>query len=105
MVKQIPLNNNESFYSFQVDLDGQIYRIDQTWNERAQSWFFDMYDAEENIIIAGRRFFAGNELLGSFINSLDDVPQNVLILGFGESKTDPGRNDLGEKNKLWYYGD
>lgn len=49
----MPIRNDLPAYRFQVTLEGLLYFMEFRFNERAERWFFDIYDADETILIGG----------------------------------------------------
>lgn len=63
MAVEIPFAPGVPRQRFSTVLDGIEYIFDAYWNGRAHAWFFDLYDAEEDLIRAGIKIVLG-ALLG-----------------------------------------
>ena len=59
MPKLIPLIPLEGFYRFSTTLESVDYIFDVRWNDRDSAWYFDLLDADENMIRAGCKIILG----------------------------------------------
>lgn len=99
---ELPIDALEKNYTVTTVLEGTTYTFAVRWNGRASSWFFDLYDSNGDIIIAGVRIVLG-VILGR--RSTDPRMPNGAIraVDLSQSGTEAGRDDLGTRVKLYYY--
>jgi len=62
----------------QTSLDGIPYGLDFLWNERDQSWYFDIADDTGDCIAGGIRIVSGKDLLAEVADSRK--PPGVLFV-------------------------
>lgn len=88
-------------YKFQTNLDGAVFDLQLFWNNRSQSWFLSLYDAQGAAIFEGKKVVAGASFLDRIQN--DDAPAGTLLAfdttGAGHK---PGLQELGRRVKLFY---
>jgi hypothetical protein len=60
MALRIPLVASESFYSFSTQLLGITYLFEVKWNGRHGMWYFDLLDADEDLISANNAVALGS---------------------------------------------
>lgn len=103
---ELPIDALEKNYTVTTVLEGDTFTFDVRWNGRAASWFFDLYDVNGSIIIAGIRIVLG-VILGR--RSVDPrMPKGAIqASNLSTLKGDKGReatrDDLGIRVKLYYY--
>ncbi len=100
-VLTLPADPVPPAYDFEVELEGALYRFDLHWNARDGAWFLALYDATENLLVAGRKVVLGANLLG---RSADPAlpPGALLIVDTSGANEDPRRDDLGARCQLCY---
>lgn len=88
-------------YSIEVELDGATFFLDFEWNDRAESWFLDIADADRVLLLAGVRIVVGFPLINRYRD--DRLPQGDLsaIVTSGD-ELDPKFSDLGDRVQLLY---
>lgn len=50
--QSIPLFNDPEVYTLEVDMDGTLYSLRISWNERANCWFMDLYLPTQDASVA-----------------------------------------------------
>src|SRR6266508_803160 len=97
----LPADSVAPSYSFEVELEGALYRIALHWNERDGAWFLSLYDRSGVLLVAGRKVGLGANLLGRGVDARLP-PGTVLVVDTSQADVDPGRNDLGARCPLLY---
>lgn len=98
----LPLRTDLPRYSFRVELDGARYEFSMEWNDRAGAWFFDLADAEGDLIVTSIRVGVDYPLLDSYTD--DRIPPGILLAVDSQKlDLDPGRQDLGDRVQMIYY--
>lgn len=99
---ELPIDSVEKNYAMSTVLDEVVYTFVVRWNGRASSWFFDLYDVDGEIIIAGVRIVTG-VMLGR--RSTDPrMPKGAIMAhDLSGEGLDAGRDDLGTRVRLYYY--
>ncbi len=103
----LPNRQDAPNYSFQTDLDGNTYGFTFYWNDRDNAWYFDLYDTNADIVIAGVKVVLGlplcakqRYLAGMFPGMLEVIDTaGSGALGDG---VDAGLSDLGTRVVLMY---
>jgi len=97
----MPVNSDNPFYTFTVELENVTYGFNISYNQRADRWFMDILDNEENVLLAGIPLLTGRDLIGRFKNpSLP--PGWLVVMDTTGNDNSPGRNDLGVTCPLLY---
>lgn len=97
----IPTRTDEARYSIEIDLDQLTYRFDFDWNDRAEAWSFDLYDANNVLLLAGRRVVVGFPLINRFRDARLP-PGDLHAVDTSTANLDPKFADLGDRVKLLY---
>lgn len=99
---QIPLIPEEFNYRVSTVLDESEYIFDVRWNERDSGWYFDLYDAEGDIIRAGIKI-----MLGAFLGGRCADPRYPAGTFIASDLSNSGRDatyyDLGVRVVLFFY--
>lgn len=89
------------YYSYTIDLSDEAYELRLRWNSRAELWYLELSDAEENVIIRNVALVPSFRLLEQF--SLDEIPGEFVLLPFsGDSLADSALEDPREIYKTHY---
>lgn len=83
----------EAWHSYPITLDGGVYLVVQTYRERTDSWYLDLYDSAGTLLAGGRRLSPGRFPLHWF--GLD-IPGEFIVGGTDEFT----RYDLGVQGGL-----
>lgn len=97
----LPVQAGTPSQEFQVSLDGQLYTLGLTWNEREASFHLDVSDQDGNALVLGRKVVVGLPLLARFRDP--QLPRGQLLaVDTSGAGIDPGLNDLGARVPLYY---
>jgi hypothetical protein len=102
MILELPIDAVEKNYAVSTVLEGETFTFAVRWNGRADSWFFDLYDVNGEIIIAGVRIVLG-VILGR--RSTDDrMPAGTIqAADLTNTGTEATRDTLGISVKVFYF--
>lgn len=98
---ELPIDASEKNYSVSTTLEGVTYTFVVRWNGRAGSWFFDLYDVDGNIIMAGIRILTGANL-GRRCTDPRKPPGAIVASDLSGAGREATRDDLGTRVKLYY---
>lgn len=97
--------DDDSHFDLQVVLEETTYTLEFLWNERMQSWFMNIWDADEVINYAAGIRLVADYLLRQY--TVDRTPPGDLALidtaTDDDLGIDPGFDDLGIRHQLYYY--
>ncbi len=78
--------------------------FEQRWNERDKSWYFDLFDNDENPIVVGIKI-----ALGTFMGRISEHPSLVkgafMAQDTSREGAEAGYDDLGVRVRVWYVTD
>ena len=98
---QLPVNSDNSNYSFKVDLDDSTYMFRFRFNTRLDKWLMDIATEDEINLLVGIPLLPGTLLSSRFTDSR--LPQGRLfIFNTVDENRECGRNDLGNDCLLLY---
>lgn len=108
MAQDIPLINSDPWFRSTTSLDRPdgttiTLSFDFKWNARDSSWYFDMLDESDNVIVQSLRFVRGI-YLGRRVNH--EIFRNGAFVAFCTVDNDDreaGFNDLGTRMVLRYF--
>lgn len=96
----LPQTDGQAF-DITFELSGVSYRFDFYFNERTETWSFDLYDGSGGDIARGLACELDYDPL-AFVSD-NRIPTGLLLFTTGSSDSNPaGRNDLGERVVLFY---
>lgn len=113
MSLRIPTSTAFTDYRQTTTLEGRDYILRFLWNQREGSWFFSLFDADEDPIVEGVKVVVGFSLLRLVTD--ERRPPGVLLAvdttapvpdrAAGEKvlALDPGIDELGERVLLLYF--
>jgi hypothetical protein len=88
-------------YQIEVELAGANYLFDFEWNDRAESWFFDVSDQSYTKLLSGVRIVVGFPLWTRYRNPR--LPSGDLsAVDTSGAGLDPKLEDLGDRVLLVY---
>lgn len=98
---ELPVERTLPSFSYQVQLDGTIYTLRYTFNDRMGKWFLDLRTEIGDPIVEGIPIVSDWDLFGRF---RDDrlPPGNLFAFDTSGLSVDPGRYDLGERVSMIY---
>lgn len=97
----IPITYEYSSYDFQLDLEGATYLFTFRYNARADRWFMNISDENENVLIAGVPLITNYNLLAPYKNAKLPPGRFYMYDETGAERT-AGREDFGTTIKLFY---
>lgn len=104
MAIQLPIPTPvRPFVSVKVALDGVTFEVRVRWNERAERWFFSLYDAEERVLAPSRAVVLGFPLLARFVRNRQRLPAGQIVaVDTADTGVEPGLDELGTRVQLIY---
>ncbi len=94
--------DGSNWYDFNIQLEGIVFTFEFVWNDREGSWYFNLYDTNANLLLAGIKVVLNTFLLARFVSTslpngdltaCDTTGQDVM----------PGLQDLGDRVLLSYF--
>lgn len=97
----IPCRTDSPRYSIRVELDGARFELHFEWNDRAEAWFLDLYDANAVRLLSSVRIVVAFPFLERFTDPR--MPPGILLAD-DTMKTDhdPLLGELGDRVQLIY---
>ncbi len=95
MAGVVPITRGVENQEFQVQLDGVEYIIRLLWQDRDESWYFELSDALGTPIWMGQRIATGVPLLFQCVNPLRP-PGELITIDTADEDKDPGLDDFGD---------
>lgn len=101
MILEIPVNSEFSSYEFQTTLELTVYSFRFKWNARMERWSMSIYNDVGEPLVEGIPVFAGPLVMEQYV--YDGLPPGIIVFvdSTGEN-IDPGRNDLGDRVRMFY---
>lgn len=99
----VPASQDLFDYTERVELDGEKYELRFRWNERAESWFVDIFDAVGTAILYGRRVVVDSRLTGQHKHVDGVMPGEFTAFDTTARREDAGLNELGDRVLLLYF--
>jgi hypothetical protein len=86
-------------------LDGREYVFEWRWSERARSWYFDLLNAQREVLLGGVRVVVNIELLATHKNQV--LPPGLLVAFDleGNKRDVENQSDLGDRVVVVYSPD
>lgn len=101
-VTKLPTSITESFYVFEIDLDGKLFKLQFKFNNRDESWYFSILDTNDNHLRSGIKIVSDWSLLRLW-QQIDLKPAGEIIAVAETGINRPALIDeLGEKVILTY---
>jgi len=95
-------DTQEPVWDYTIDLTGVIFRIVLTYRERQDGWYLDLYDADDVLLLAGKRLSVDWLILRSHIGA--GMPAGHLMLyDTSGAGANCGYEDLGSSHLLYYF--
>lgn len=101
--QKIPVRSDLPAYEFDITLDGKIYNLSFSWNDRTELWTMDILDETGKDLLLGVSMFTNWDLIGRFRSSELPEKKFFCVDTAGEGKN-PGIDDFGSRVIL-VYGD
>jgi hypothetical protein len=92
-------------HEYDIELGGETFTLDFTYDERVQSWYMDIRDASNVVIRSGVRLVADFPLLSR--SKLDTLPEGALLAIdiTGQGKDIEAQEELGDRVQLVFVPD
>lgn len=94
--------DGSNWYDFQVELENIVFSLEFIWNDREGSWYFNLYDTNGNMLLAGLKVTISMPLLARFIST--SLPNGDFIaVDTTNQDIMPGLQDLGDRVLFCYF--
>jgi len=94
MIK-LPINANNTHYEFTTTVDEIVLNIRIDYNTRAETWYIEIYDEFETLLLGSRALLLGYNIFNN--KDLSDLPDGILFtINFLSENTDATLTSLGE---------
>jgi hypothetical protein len=91
-------------YDYTTTLDEVTYRLRLTWKTRQEGWYLDLYDADENALLLGKRLAGDTPLLQRYqISGLP--PWEIMVVDTEGGGIEPTFESLGKRHLLYYFSE
>lgn len=100
-ILEIPITSDDASFKIRTVLEDiqLILRFD--WNERDARWQISIFDSVETPLLMGIPMNINTELIERF--EIDGLPPGKMLLyDTTDTSTEAGRDDLGDRCKLFY---
>lgn len=101
MIEVLTLDSEHENYEASFQLDGETFGLRARYNNRVDSWFLTLIDADGSIIVGSRRVTVGN-LLFPWLVGRNRPAGQLLAIDTEDEDGDPGRHDLGSRVLVMY---
>jgi len=97
----LPVRNDLPEHQFRIEIEGTVYTLRFRWNQRYETWFMDIADAEDTDILNGVACLSNRDMIGHIRNN--NIPPGIFIT-YDETgqERDPDRTTFGNDVKLFY---
>lgn len=100
-ILRIPVNADQADLKLRTELEGITYVLRIYWNTRAERWFIEILDADENPMLMGTPLNVDTDFLSRF--RIEGLMPGILILyDAGEENQEATRDSLGDRHLLLY---
>lgn len=97
----VPMDNSFPWFKFKITLSGVIYVMSFRFNTRSNSWYLDILDSSNQVIIAGLAILIDRNLLGQYRTFA--VPVGTLFATDDTGKElEPTLNSFRVDHTFWY---
>lgn len=73
----------DSYYSYDIDLDGETYTLTFRWNPRALQFVMEIQDAEENYLVRSIAIVPAFPLIEQY--SLEDLAGDFYVVSYEDA--------------------
>lgn len=101
MVVEIPITSAVANYDFKTTLEGLVYSFRMQWNQRFNRWVMSLSDGNDQPLIQGVPVLSGPIVLEQYVTE-GLPPGAILFLDTSGENIDPGRDDLGDRVRMFY---
>lgn len=107
MILEIPIDSLNADSRRVVSLDSSTFVVDLSWSPRASSWYVSILAQNQELapipVVQGIRVAIGYPVLAGVTADLRPLGELIAVDLSGGYGTDPDRDDLGERVRLYYY--
>lgn len=98
---ELPTRLDLPAYNYRVTLEGTVYTLFFTYNQRMGKWILGLGDEQGNLLVAGVPLIANWPL---FFRFKDEglPPGDIAAHDSSGQSQDPGRFDLGGRVRIYY---
>lgn len=102
MPQTLPLTPSRPHYTFSTTLAGTDYVFTARWNARAETWYLDLFDVDENPIRQSMAVVLGAPLGAR--SAHPDFPAGAFVASdlSGEQR-EAKLDDLGDRVQVYFY--
>ena len=98
---EVPTTSIHERYKQQVELESENFIMRIRYNKRAQAWFVDLFDTDNNAIVFGRRAVIDWPIYQQF-RHLATPNGFTKFVDTTNTKVEAGRNELGTRVVMLY---
>ena len=100
MIK-LPINSNNTHYEFNTTVDDIVLNIRIDYNTRAATWYMEIYDEFENLLLGSKALVLGYNVFNN--KDLTNLPDGILfVINFLNENTDATLTTLGQDVFVMY---
>lgn len=101
MILELPVSQKSPRFFFDIDLEGETYRLEFDFNDRAAKWFMNIRDTNGDALVQGLCIVLGSDILAPY-HHRSIPPGGMFAYDTSGKDLDPDVNDLGERVQLIY---
>jgi len=101
-ILQFPTIRDLAHYTFELSLDGVVFRLKFKYNSREEAWYFNVSDANNVILRAGLKVVNEWDLLRLWAARTGRPLGEIVTVNLGDVPAPPTLNQLGEDVVLTY---
>ncbi len=105
MSVSIPLFNELTNYSQDIELDSVQYKIEILWNHRSKTWYLSLLNESNEPIIVGIPAVLNYDILYQFRANINVPKGSMFFVDFTEKEREITRDNFGKTVSLVYIGD
>ena len=97
----LPIFTSSTYFEYVIDLDGADWVLRFRWSSRFDTWYLDVFDADEQPVALGVRLVLGVDLLATYPGA---KPAGMLaVITLDKTPTDPGFGSFDRGHRLVYF--
>jgi len=97
------INQGPKFYKFSSNLDGQRYYFNYSYNERNDTWYLTIRNADRDIVLSGLACLTNNYLMVSRFVIEEFFPVGeIQIADVNDDGNDPSYLNFGDNVSAFY---
>lgn len=98
---EIPTRIDIASYKFSIILEEITYFLEFKFNKRIERWAMNLFDSDNNLLLAGITLLHNVDLIGRFQNEALP-PGKFIMFDTEDAEKSPTRDELGTRVKLLY---